>query len=196
MGKRYEVRLSGEGGQGLILAGVILAEAAAIYDDKNAIQTQSYGPEARGGACKSEVIISEDDIDYPKATHIDLLLALTQEACDRYAGELRKEGILIVDSFAVERIPEDQFNVFRFPIIETARDKIGKTIVANIVALGAIVALSGIVSLGAMEKALMARVPKGTEDLNHRALIAGFEMAAKAKEGLEARFSPGREGGV
>ena len=117
MGKRYEVRLSGEGGQGLILAGVILAEAAAIYDNKNAIQTQSYGPEARGGACKSEVIISEDEIDYPKATRIDLLLALTQEACDRYAGELKQEGILVADSFAVERIPKDHFKVFRLPII-------------------------------------------------------------------------------
>ena len=182
MGSRYEVRLSGEGGQGLILAGVILAEAAAIYDDKNAIQTQSYGPEARGGACKSEVIISEDEIDYPKATRIDLLLALTQEAADKYAGELKKGGILIVDSFSVERIPEEDFRVFRLPILETARDKIGKSIVANIVALGAIIGLSGIVSRAAIEKALMARVPKGTEQLNFQALAAGFEMAASPKE--------------
>src|SRR4030042_17730 len=98
MGKRFEVRLSGEGGQGMILAGVILAEAAAIYDDKNAIQTQSYGPEARGGACKSEVIISDEEIDYPKATHIDLLLALTQESCDKYIRELKQGGLLVVDS--------------------------------------------------------------------------------------------------
>ncbi|MFH0871175.1 MAG: 2-oxoacid:acceptor oxidoreductase family protein [bacterium] len=181
MGKRYEVRLSGEGGQGLILAGVVLAEAAAIYDDKNAIQTQSYGPEARGGACKSEVIISDEEIDYPKATEIDLLLALTQEACDRYAGELKKGGTLVVDSFAVEKVPKKEFQVFRLPIIETARDQIGKVIVANIIALGAIIGLSGVVSKEAMEKALMARVPKGTEDLNLRALAAGFEMAARAK---------------
>jgi len=182
MGKRYEIRLSGEGGQGLILAGVILAEAAAIYDDKNALQTQSYGPEARGGACKSEVIISDVEIDYPKATNIDLLLALTQEACDRYARELKEGGLLIVDSFSVENVPKDRFKVFRLPIIETAREKIGKTIVANIVALGAIAALSGIVSKDAMEKALMARVPRGTEDLNLKALSAGFEMAAKAEK--------------
>jgi len=181
MGSRYEVRLSGEGGQGLILAGVILAEAAAIYDDKNAIQTQSYGPEARGGACKSEVIISQEEIDYPKATRIDLLLALTQEACDKYAGELKRGGMLIVDSFSVEKIPEDDFRVFRLPILETARDKIGKSIVANIVALGAIVGLSGIVSREAIEKALMARVPKGTEELNSLALAAGFEIAEATK---------------
>jgi 2-oxoglutarate ferredoxin oxidoreductase subunit gamma len=174
--------LSGEGGQGLILAGIVLAEAAAIYDDKNAIQTQSYGPEARGGACKSEVIISEDEIDYPKATRIDLLLALTQESCDKYAEELREGGMLIADSFTVERIPEGDFQVFRFPILETAREKIGKAIVANIVALGAIVGLSGIVSREALEKALGARVPKGTEELNSRALAAGFEIAEAAKQ--------------
>ena len=181
MRRRYEVRLSGEGGQGLILAGIILAEAAAIYDEKNAIQTQSYGPEARGGACKSEVIISEDEIDYPKATQIDLLLALTQEACDKYSGEVKKGGMLVVDSFAVERAPEDGVQVFRLPIIETARDKIGKLIVANIVALGAIVGLSGIVTRDAMEKALRARVPRGTEELNIRALAAGFELVESAK---------------
>jgi 2-oxoglutarate ferredoxin oxidoreductase subunit gamma len=181
MRQRYEVRLSGEGGQGLILAGIILAEAAAIYDEKNAIQTQSYGPEARGGACKSEVIISEDEIDYPKATQIDLLLALTQEACDKYSGEIKKGGMLVVDSFAVERAPEDGVQVFCLPIIETARDKIGKLIVANIVALGAIVGLSGIVTRDAMEKALRARVPRGTEELNLRALAAGFELVEAAK---------------
>jgi len=182
MGSRYEIRLSGEGGQGLILAGIILAEAAAIYDEKNAIQTQSYGPEARGGACKSEVIISEDEIDYPKATCIDLLLSLTQEACDKYAGELKKGGVLIVDALSVERVPEDDFRIFRLPILETARDKMGKLIVANIVALGVIVGLSKIVSREAIEKALLARVPKGTEQLNSRALAAGFELAAAAKE--------------
>jgi len=182
MGSRYEIRLSGEGGQGLILAGIILAEAAAIYDEKNAIQTQSYGPEARGGACKSEVIISEDEIDYPKATSIDLLLSLTQEACDKYAGELKKGGVLIVDALSVERVPEDDFRIFRLPILETARDKMGKLIVANIVALGVIVGLSKIVSREAIEKALLARVPKGTEQLNSRALAAGFELAAAAKE--------------
>ncbi|MDH7499488.1 MAG: 2-oxoacid:acceptor oxidoreductase family protein [candidate division NC10 bacterium] len=182
MGSRYEVRLSGEGGQGLILAGIILAEAAAIYDEKNAIQTQSYGPEARGGACKSEVIISEDEIDYPKATRIDLLLALTQEACDKYIGELKKGGMLIVDSLSVEKVPQGDFRIFRLPILETARDQMGKLIVANIVALGAIVGLSGIVSRGAMEKALLARVPKGTEQLNSRALAAGFELAAATQK--------------
>ena len=105
MSFHYEIRLSGAGGQGLILVGKILAEAAAIYDDKNATQSQSYGPEARGGASRSEVIISDSDIDYPKATQIDLLLAMTQEAVDKYAQDVKKDGIILVDSGFVNKLP-------------------------------------------------------------------------------------------
>ncbi|HPQ39224.1 MAG TPA: 2-oxoacid:acceptor oxidoreductase family protein [bacterium] len=174
---RYEVRLSGAGGQGMILAGVILAEAAAIYDDKNATQSQSYGPEARGGASKSEVIISDEDIFYPKATNIDLLLALTQEACDKYVGDLKEQGILVVDAERVQKLPKGKFRVFSLPITSIAQDKVGKIIVANIVALGVITALSGVVSDSAIESAVLARVPRGTEELNRRALRAGIEAA-------------------
>ena len=102
---RIEIRLAGEGGQGMILAGIILAEAAAIYDGKNAVQTQSYGPEARGGASKAEVIISEDKIDFPEVISADVLLVLSQEACDKYASNLKKTGVLIVDADQVGRIP-------------------------------------------------------------------------------------------
>ncbi|MCD4652397.1 2-oxoacid:acceptor oxidoreductase family protein [bacterium] len=174
---RYEVRLSGAGGQGMILAGVILAEAAAIYDDKNATQSQSYGPEARGGASKSEVIISDEDIFYPKATNIDLLLALTQEACDKYVGDLKEDGILVVDSDRVQSPPEGSFKVFSVPIMFIAQENVGKNIVANIVALGVIAALSGVVSNEAIEKAVIARVPRGTEELNSKALHAGMQAA-------------------
>ena len=93
---RYEMRLSGEGGQGLVLAGKIIAEAAAIYDDRNATQSQSYGPEARGGASKSEVIISDGEIDFPKAENLDLLLALTQEALDKYHSDLKARAVMVV----------------------------------------------------------------------------------------------------
>lgn len=174
---RYEFRLSGEGGQGIILAGIILAEAA-IQDGRNAIQTQVYGPESRGGATKAEVIISDEEIDYPKAGRIDLLLALTQEACDKYSGDLKETGILIMDSSEVVAPPSGGFGAFRLPIIETAREKVGKVVVSNIVALGTVVALSGVISREAIEKAVLARVPKGTEELNLKALVAGFEMAA------------------
>lgn len=176
---RYEVRLSGEGGQGLVLAGKILAEAAAIYDDKNATQSQSYGPEARGGASRSEVIISQGEIDYPKAENLDLLLALTQEALDKYLKDLKPDGLLIVDEDAVTRIPDGKWRLLRVPFVRTARDKLGKGIVANIVALGTIVFLSKIVTEEAVEQAILARVPRGTEELNGRAFRLGLELAER-----------------
>jgi len=182
MSFRYEVRLSGEGGQGLVLAGKILAEAAAIYDGKNATQSQSYGPEARGGASRSEVIISDDDIDYPKATRIDLLLALTQESSDKYSADLKENGIFLVDSDAVTRFPKGSFKLFKVPISQIARDKIGKVVVANIVALGLIAELAQIVSIEALESAVLARVPKGTEELNLRAFRTGMEAARELKK--------------
>ena len=177
MSFRYEVRLSGEGGQGLVLAGKVLAEAAAIYDDMNATQSQSYGPEARGGASRSEVIISDDDIDYPKAVNIDLLLALTQESVTKYWHDLKSGGILLVDKDACRELPEGDFKIYRAPIIELAREKVGKLLVANIVALGFITELAKVVSHDAVEAAILARVPKGTEDLNLRAFKTGIEAA-------------------
>ncbi|MCK5034218.1 MAG: 2-oxoacid:acceptor oxidoreductase family protein [Calditrichia bacterium] len=177
MSFRYEIRLSGAGGQGLILVGKILAEAAAIYDEKNATQSQSYGPEARGGASRSEVIISDDDIDYPKATNIDLLLAMTQEAVDKYANDVKENGIVIVDSSYVKENPTGNFKVYSYPITNIAEDEIGKKIVANIIALGTIVKLSKIISENAVINAIRARVPKGTEETNIKAFKHGIELA-------------------
>jgi 2-oxoglutarate ferredoxin oxidoreductase subunit gamma len=179
MSFRYEIRLSGSGGQGLILAGQVLAEAAAIYDDNNATQSQSYGPEARGGASRSDVIISDGEIDYPKATNIDLLLAFTQEACDKYTADWRKGGILLTDSKEVTKIPKGDFQVYAVPITEIAEQEIGRAIVANIVALGLIAGLSKVVTPSAMEQAIRARVPKGTEEMNLKAFRKGLETAEK-----------------
>lgn len=183
MALRYEVRLSGEGGQGLVLAGKVLAEAAAIYDNKNATQSQSYGPEARGGASRSEVIISDEEIDYPKAVNIDLLLALTQESCDKYVKDLKENGILLVDEDAVEVLPEGRFKIYQVPMVEIAQKEVGRGLVANIVALGIITAVTGIVTQAAMESAIVARVPKGTEELNIKAFKAGLEAGAKLLRG-------------
>ena len=180
MSGRYEIRFSGSGGQGLILAGVIFAEAATIYDRKNAVQSQSYGPEARGGASKSEVIISDKVIDFPKATAIDLQLSLTQEACTKYYKDVKGNGTLLVDEDFVKEIPKGTFKVIKLPIIRTASEEIGKAFVANIVALGAITAITGKVSIASVEKAVLSRVPKGTEDLNKKALMAGYNLAKAA----------------
>ena len=161
MGYHYEIRLSGEGGQGIVLAGVILAEAAAIYDGKNATQTQVYGPESRGGASKAEVIISDEEIDYPKAISVDLLLALTQAAADKFSHDVKPSGILVLDSSKVQNVPQGDFTVHHLPIIDTAKETVGKAMVANIVSLGVIVGLSKVVSRHAIEEAVLARVPKG-----------------------------------
>ena len=176
MSFRYEIRLSGAGGQGLILVGKILAEAAAIYDEKNATQSQSYGPEARGGASRSEVIISDGDIDYPKATDIDLLLAMTQEAAEKYVGDVKPGGTVILDSTFVEDPPEGDFVVHSYPITQMAEEEIGKAIVANIVALGVIERISKIVSEDAILTAIRSRVPKGTEEMNIKAFKAGQSL--------------------
>ena len=176
MSFRYEIRLSGAGGQGLILVGKILAEAAAIYDGKNATQSQSYGPEARGGASRSEVIISDGDIDYPKATNIDLLLAMTQEAADKYSPEVKENGTVIIDSGFVMNPPKGNFKVHSSEITSVAEEKVGKKIVANIVALGIIEKLSQVVSEESILNAIRARVPKGTEDMNIQAFKLGQDL--------------------
>jgi 2-oxoglutarate ferredoxin oxidoreductase subunit gamma len=175
---RVEFRLSGSGGQGLLLAGIVLAEAA-IREGKNAVQTQSYGPEARGGSSKAEVVISEDDIDYPKATDPDFLLALTAEAYKTY-GPAIKKGLIIVDSSVAldDRIAA---RTVALPILETAATTVGKKVVANIVALGVLGGLSKVASAATLSAAVRERVPKGTEDLNVKALEAGLALAATVK---------------
>lgn len=181
MSDRYEIRFSGSGGQGMILSGIIMAEAAAIYGDKNAAQSQSYGPESRGGASKAEVIISNQMIDYPKATSIDCMLALTQEACTKYHGDVKDGGILLIDEDAVKDVPSGGFNVVKFPIIETARGELGKIIVANIISLGMITELTGVVTREQMENAVFSRVPPAFLDLNKKALQLGFDKGAELK---------------
>ena len=175
---RFEIRLVGSGGQGLILAGIILAEAA-ICDGKNVTQTQSYGPEARGGASRSEVIIADGDIDYPKVTQADLLLCMSQESCDKYFYDIKQDGALIVDTRYVSRVPTSR--AYQVDITGLAVDATGRAITANVVALGLIVGLTGIVSRQAIEMAVAARAPRGTEELNLKALAAGLEEAERLR---------------
>jgi len=179
MGFRYEIRLSGSGGQGLILMGIILAEGIGIYEGKFVAQTQSYGPEARGGVSKSEVIVSDEEIDYPKAMSLDLLLAMNQKSCEEYYQDLKPEGLLVVDSTFVTQIPIQK--AFQIPFTQIARDKFKREVVANIVALGALTQLTPIITPKAIEQAVLTRVPKGTEKLNRDALRAGITAAKRAK---------------
>jgi 2-oxoglutarate ferredoxin oxidoreductase subunit gamma len=184
---RYEVRLAGEGGQGMILAGVILAEAAAVYDGLNAVQTQSYGPEARGGASTKEVIIARGEVDYPNVMDADLLLCMSQEACDRFYEQVTENGLIVVDSTSVSRLPSHR--AVAVPISELAEQAVGRRIAASIVALGVISSLTGVVSRDALAKAVAGRVPAGTEEMNLKAMDAGYDAAQRLK--LELRDLPG-----
>jgi 2-oxoglutarate ferredoxin oxidoreductase subunit gamma len=172
---RVEVRLSGSGGQGLILAGLILAEAAGIYDGREVAMVQSYGPEARGGASKAEVIISDEPIDYPLCTSVDLLLAMNQEAADSYSWDLKSGAWILVDADLVNHPPSSR--ALALPFTAAARDKLKRPMVANVVALGAIAEITGLVSRRALEKALADRVPPGTQDLNRKAFALGVKLA-------------------
>ena len=187
MAERFEIRLAGSGGQGLILAGIILAEAAGVYDGKFVCQTQSYGPEARGGASKAEVVISDAEIDYPKAIQPDVLLALNQKSLEAFSSDLKPGGLLLVDADLVKEAPASR--VLALPFTRIARE-LGRAMAANIVALGALAQLTGAVSLESLTAAVLARVPKGTEDLNRRALAAGV-AAAKAGGTVSLPEEPG-----
>jgi 2-oxoglutarate ferredoxin oxidoreductase subunit gamma len=172
------VRLSGTGGQGAILAGILLAEAAA-RDGKNVVQTQSYGPEARGGASRSEVVISAGDIDYPRVIRADVTLCMSQEACDRYGDQMGSGGLLIVDADHVVRTPAAR--ELRVPLTRLAREVTGREIVANVVGLGVLAGLTGIVSREALEASIQHQAPRGTVEDNLKALAAGFEAAEQIR---------------
>jgi 2-oxoglutarate ferredoxin oxidoreductase subunit gamma len=166
----------------MILAGIILAEAAGVYDHKNAVQTQTYGPEARGGASKSEVVISTQEIDHPEVICADVLIALSQEAFDRYGADIKPDGLLILDEDKVQTLPS--VSAVRVPITRLALEASGKKITANAVALGVLVEITGVVSHQAIEQAVLARAPKGTEEMNSSALLKGFDMARQIKTGI------------
>jgi len=175
--KRYEIRFSGSGGQGLITAAVILAEAAGVHEGKYVCQTQSYGPEARGGKSKAEVVISDSPIDYPKARQLNLLLAMNQAACDAYFRDLPAQGLLVVDSYLVEQWPTSR--IVAIPFTQIAKEEFGTALVANMIALGVVGGLSGQVRPASLEQALLARMPANTSALNQEALRRGMEEAAK-----------------
>jgi 2-oxoglutarate ferredoxin oxidoreductase subunit gamma len=177
---RHEIRFSGFGGQGIILAAVILGRAAALYDGKHAVQTQVYGPEARGGASMSAVVIDDEPILYPEVSVPDIFVIMSQEGFERYGADPPKEAVMLIDSDMVEGRPECTFH--EIPATTEARNTLGKVIVANIVMLGALVAATGIVSEAAIEKAVLDSVPKGTEKLNMSALRRGIELV-RAKKG-------------
>ena len=170
-----QLRFSGSGGQGVITAAIIFAEAA-IVEGKNAVQSQSYGPEARGGASKAEVIIADKAIYHPKVLHPDYVLAMTQKAADKYYHDLAADGLLILDTDLVPEVP-DFPHIVRIPITKLAIEQVGKPLYANIVALGAIVRLTQLVKLATVRKCVADRVPPATVEQNMHALQTGWDAA-------------------
>jgi len=175
---RHEIRFSGFGGQGIILSAVILGRAAVMYDNKHAVQTQVYGPEARGGASMSAVIIDDEPILYPKVTMPDIYVIMSQEGFEKYGARAQKNAVMVLDSSLVHSRPDCTY--YEIPATREAKQTLGRDIVANIVMLGALVAATGIVSEPALKKAILDSVPKGTEALNVKAMARGIELVAAA----------------
>jgi 2-oxoglutarate ferredoxin oxidoreductase subunit gamma len=179
---RVEVRFAGFGGQGIIKSGIIVAAAASIHAGKNSVQTQSYGPESRGGACKSEVVISEQEIDFPKLVQPDVLVVMSQAAYNDYADDIKQGGTVILDP---DMIPTQKdlgkVKIFKVPATKMA-DQLGRRIVANIVMIGAFVAITKLLDENAVKESIKENIPKGTEELN----LAAFEKGCEYGNSLKA----------
>lgn len=180
---KYSVRISGAGGQGLLQAARILAEAAAIYDDKNAAESCSYGPEARGNAARAEIIISNEAIDYPKVESVDLLMALTQQAYDKYINDAGAESIVVVDQRVETGENVEGRKLYSVPFAQIAESECGRPAMANIVALGFFAEISSVISEKSIRQAILARVPKTSEDIYIKAYEAGRQTAARQSAG-------------
>lgn len=172
---RIDVRLAGLGGQGLLLAGLILGEAAAIYDKKYAVQTVHYAPLARGAPSRAEVIISDDPIYFPEVEEADVFLAMSQDSFDEFKNQVKPGGVIIVDTDNVTTI--DRTDVLKYPISKIATVGSGRSITGSITALGLISKITNIITANALRNAVKSRAPKGTAAVNLAALEAGLDKA-------------------
>lgn len=166
----------------MIQAARIIAEAAAIYDNKNAAESCSYGPEARGSACRAEIIISDETIDYPKADSIDFLMALTQQAYDRYIDDLLPDGVAVVDSRVVIPDSPKERKIILAPLVDIAEEKCGRYSMVDIVALGFFAGVNKIIGKDSIRKAILARIPRMSEDVFLCAYDAGFDASREVEK--------------
>lgn len=180
---KKEIRLSGSGGQGLITAGIILARAA-VLDKVIVTQTQSYGPESRGGASRADVIISNTEFYFPEATRFDILLTLTQEAYDKYSENLKDNGTLIVDTTNVKNVTLLDSNIYELPFTEIAAEKLKSILPTNILALAFLVRKTKVVSESSLKKAIKSFIKPRYIDLNLKALKLGFKLADEYESDL------------
>jgi 2-oxoglutarate ferredoxin oxidoreductase subunit gamma len=178
---RIEVKIGGFGGQGVILTGYVIGKAAAIFDQKNATMTQSFGPEARGSACSSQVIVSDQTILYPYVKRPQVMVMISQEAFVKYSPEIDPQGTMIIEQELVkpEGLPST-VRLFKIPATRIA-EELGRKVVLNMVVAGFFTAVTGLVTKDAMRKAIESSVPKGTEGLNLMAFEKGFEFGLAGK---------------
>jgi len=175
-----EIRFSGFGGQGIIRLGLIAGKALSLYDNKHATMTQSFGPEARGSACSSQVVVSDNRVLYPYITKPEVLVSMSQEAYEMYERDLTDDGILIIDSDLVKpRPPRGKIKMYSIPSTRFA-EELGNRITANLVMLGFFAAVSRVVSADAIKKALPGLIPSRAMDLNLKAFDKGYEYGLQA----------------
>lgn len=179
--KTWEIRIGGVGGQGIVLSSKLLGIAASLYDGKEAVVTQAYGPEARGGAARSDVVISDDSVDYPFVTQADALAALFPEAYTKFRPMLKPGGTLIVDSQLVKVSADDEESAIKIPATKIA-DEVGNRLARNVVILGCLIGATGVVSRDAMVEAIKKQMKPKIVELNIRALDAGIEFAQSVKK--------------
>ena len=173
--KKIEIRISGFGGQGVVLAGQVLGKAA-VYDGKNVVQTQSYGAEARGSAAKSEVLISDDRIGFPIVRRCDILVAMSQEAVEKNVKNLKEDCVLLVDNSVVKKVPKIKARIFKVPATEVAAKTLGEKLYANMIMLGALNKITKIVEENSMKKAIKDAVPEKVINVNMQAYEKGKEL--------------------
>ena len=178
---RFEILLSGTGGQGLITAGIMLAEAG-IRSGKNSVQTQSYGPESRGGASRSQVVFSDNEIWYPEVISPDALLVMSQQACSKYVGSMKEGSIALVDTTFVDDIPETKAAIYSLPLTRIAVEEAGNKIVANVVATSVLACLTDLVPQHLLEQSVVERVPDKARDINLSAISVGYRYGNQLKE--------------
>ena len=179
---RAEIIIGGFGGQGIILAGSIMGKAAAIFAGRNATLTQDYGPEARGGSCRAQVVISDGEISYPYIEDPALLVVMSQEAYTKYSAGLNEDALILIDKDLVKPKKSIKNQVFSIPATRFARE-LGRSAVANIVMLGFVAALSKILPADALKKSVLDSVPKGTEELNGKAFERGYSYGIEQLKG-------------
>jgi len=175
--EKCRIIFSGSGGQGIITSAIILAEAATLHEGLNAVQSQAYGPEARGGSSRSDVIISDKEIRYPKVIEPNILVCLTQAAYNEFASLIRPGGILLTDTFFVKHEKKVDARLVELDMHREVIKKIGRPIVFNICMLGAFIAITKLVKESSIMKVLEKRIPHGFLDMNKNALELGINMA-------------------